>query len=329
MNRRILAVLCVSAVFALSSAAGLLAQQAVDQYGFGQRAFLIQSALESGKSANGLWDVPGKPGEAGNFKYDSKKDWSHMGVWQREKGDPKDRLFSFSPAQGSAAGRYFIKFARDYHWGVNAIEMTGKIEARSRADHFELKNVGGDRWKIYYKPGVIVCLDKPTAKNSTKLVLRPDHSGAHTEWVFFDAATSRSFIPVAAPAASTPAVKITLDEALRNQDVAGQYFRRADAGKFTTENASGQTQAHLNGISKPAEQWTAIKKIVDAACNNKDMAAKRAMLKAVSEVRAKAGGNFAENILKSALVKQYGDMAGVERDAESKTYLNKIKDNFR
>jgi hypothetical protein len=329
MNRKIFTALCFSATLLVFPAVNGEAQQAVDQYGFGQRAFLIQSALESGKSANGLWDVPGKPGEAGNFKYDSKKDWSHMGVWQREKGDPKDRLFSFSPAQGSAAGRYFIKFARDYHWGVNAIEMTGKIEARSRADHFELKNVGGDRWKIYYKPGVIVCLDKPTAKNGTKLVLRSDHSGAHTEWVFFDAATSKSFIPVAAPVVSAPVIKTTLAEALRNQDAAGQYFRHADAGKFNSENASGEVQSYLNGIAKPTEQWNAIKRIVDSACNNKDMAAKRSMLKALSEVQVKPGGNFGENLLKGALAKQLGDMAGVERDAESKTYLNRIKDGFR
>jgi hypothetical protein len=40
----------------------LFAQQAFDQYGFGDRAFLIQSAMETGKSANGFWDIPGTPG---------------------------------------------------------------------------------------------------------------------------------------------------------------------------------------------------------------------------------------------------------------------------
>ena len=185
-----------------------------------------------------------------------------MGVWQREKGDPKDRLFSFSPAQGSAAGRYFIKFARDYHWGVNAIEMTGKIEARSRADHFELKNVGGDRWKIYYKPGVIVCLDKPTAKNGTSWC-----SGHHMR-AYRVGLLRRRHVEVvhSRPPGAAPAVKITLDEALRNRTL--RVSISGAAGKFTYRERERTDQPILTGYPARRE-WTAIKKIVDAACNNK------------------------------------------------------------
>jgi hypothetical protein len=300
------------------------AQQAEDQYGFGNRVFLIQSSLEVGRSANGLWDIPGTPNKTnGNLKGTK---WLHMGVWEREKGDPEDRVFRFRPAQGSAAGRYFINVGRNTSWGVNGIDGTGAVEARTRSDHFELKHVGNGRWKIYYKPGIIVCLEKPTAKNGTKLVLRPDQNGPHAEWVFFDIATNKSFAPVSAPVA-TVSYKGTLKDNGIPGMAAGayQYFEYADGAKFMSENVNGELQNYLNDVGgETSKQWNYILGAVKTICRNKDLAARQAMYRALSEVNIKKGNGFLEGALSGQVAKQINDIASREKDAAAKGHLKTL-----
>ncbi len=197
MKKKILKLAAVSALILILSATAGMAQEAFDQYGFGDRAFLVQSALESGKSAKGFWDIPGTPGKTnGNFTDNRKvKKFLEMQIWDRQKGDPDDRVYTFGAGVGSQAGKYSIGFARQRHWGVNYIEGTGKIEVRFIKDSFEIKHMGGDKWKIYVKPGYVLCLEKNTSKNGTKLTAKPDHNGKDALWVFYDLATLRSFIP--------------------------------------------------------------------------------------------------------------------------------------
>jgi hypothetical protein len=322
MSQKIFKTLFAAAVVLLFSTS-VFAQQANDQYGFGNRIFLIQSALEVGKSANGLWDIPGTPNKTdGNLK---GSNWLHMGVHQRENGDPEDRVFRFRAAQGSAVGRYFIYVGRNGYWGVNAIDMTGKIEARTRADHFELKHMGNGRWKIYYKPGVIVCLEANTAKNGTKLVLRPDQNGAHTEWVFFDTSTNKSFVPASTgnTSGSTSGYKGLLKDSIASKNPGTQYFEYADGAKFNSENANGELQTYLNN-KETSDQWSALLNLVKAVARNKDTEARRSMFKAMSEANIKAGSNFAENLLKGKFVEQINAVASSEKDSVAKGYITTI-----
>jgi hypothetical protein len=326
MKKKIFKLAAVSALMLIFSAAGI-AQQAHDQYGFGNRVFLIQSAPEVGKSANGLWDIPGAPKKTdGNLK-GSK--WQHMGLWQREAGDPEDRLFRFRAAQGSAAGRYFIYVGRSGHWGVNAIDGTGKIEARSRADHFELKHMGNGRWKIYYKNGMIVAPSSRSSKNGTKLMLLPDQNSPHVQWVFFDTATNRSFVPAStSTSGGNYSYKGKLEDAIASKHPGEQYFRYAAAAQFNSENEGNKLQAYLNDKSDTSDQWVAILNIVKAVKSNKDTGARRSMYKAVSEANVKKGSNFAENLLKGQYVKQIRDIERSEKDAAAKRYLSTLVSKY-
>jgi len=327
MKKKLLILAAVSALMMIFSAAGI-AQQAHDQYGFGNRVFLIQSALEAGKSANGLWDIPGHPGKTdGNFKAAQGGNWLQIQLWQREAGDPQDRLFRFRPAQGGGAGRYFISIGRSGNWGVNAIDGTGKIEARPRADHFELKHMGDDRWKIYYKSGMIVAPASPTSRNGTKLVLLPDQNGPHAEWIFFDTATNKSFIPASGSAgASTYQGK--LDTAIGSRIPGTQYFQHADGAKFDSENAGGKLQTYLNNIDKASDQWSAVLSIVNSIKQNKDVSARRSMYQAISQANIKKGSGFAQNLLKGQVANQINDSATSERDPAAKGHLTAIGSKF-
>lgn len=325
MKEKILRLAAISAFMLIITAAAGIAQQAHDQYGFGNRVFLIQSAPEVGKSANGLWDIPGTPKKTdGNLKGTK---WQHMGLWQREKGDPEDRLFRFSPGQAGGAGRYFIYIGRSGHWGVNAIDGTGKIEARSRADHFELKHMGNGRWKIYYKNGMIVAPASNSTKNGTKLILLPDQNSPHVEWVFFDTATNRSFIPASTSTSTSGgnySYKGKLEDAIASKHVGSQYFNHAVAPQFNSENSGGKLQAYLNDMDKAAEQWTAILNLVNAIKQNKDTAARKSMYQAISEADIKKGSGFAENLLRGQVQKQINDASAAERDATAKGLLSQI-----
>lgn len=317
----------LSVLLSVFSTVGINAQKANDQYGFGDRAFLIQSAVDSGKSANGFWDVPGKPGKTNGNLSDGRlvKKWLEMQVWQREKGDPNDRLFTFSPGQGGSAGKYSIKFARNRNWGVNYITGTGKIEARAGISFFEIKHIARDRWKIYVKPGYVICLDKGSTKNGSKLVVKPDHNGNDAIWVFYDLATLRSFIP--ASTAEKKVIKQTLTDALMSEYAMGQYFRHVDAQKFTSENSNSELQEWLNNL-EVKDQWPAIYNIISAARDNTDTSAKRYILKAVAEATVKPGSGFIENTLKSAFQKKISQEAANEKDAASKKFIQQISGKF-
>lgn len=169
---------------------GTAFSESVDQYGFGDRTFLIQSALEGGKSSKGIWDLKGTKDF---FKKNQNQD---IQVWSRDKGkDRPDRIFKFQPAGGKSKGKYFIKYAKDRNWGVNAIEVTGKVEARMRAEAFDLKYMGDGRWKIYAGEGWILSLQSLKAEDGTKVVMTPDHDLKNGQWMFFDARTNKSFVP--------------------------------------------------------------------------------------------------------------------------------------
>ena len=327
MKQKIIKIAAITSFMLIISAAAAIAQQAHDQFGFENRVFLIQSALEVGKSSNGLWDIPGQPGKTdGNLKGTK---WQHMGLWQREAGDPEDRLFRFRPAQGGGAGRYFISIGRSGNWGVNAIDGTGKIEARSRADHFELKHMGNGRWKIYYKSGMIIAPASPTSKNGTKLVLLPDQNGPHTEWVFFDTATNQSFIPASGSgSAGASTYQGKLETAIGSRIPATQYFEHADGAKFDSENGGGKLQTYLNNMDKASDQWSAILSIVNSIKQNKDASARRSMYQAISQANIKKGSGFAENLLKGQVAKQINDSAASERDPAAKGHLTAIGSKF-
>jgi hypothetical protein len=301
----------------------LYPQEANDQYGFGGRTFLIQSALEVGKSTKGIWDVPGKPGkDSGNFKPIGKGDWLHMGVWEREKGDPDDRLFIFRPAQGSAVGRYFINFARNSYWGINAIVPTGKVEARTRADHFELKYLRDGRWKIYYSPGVIIALENNASKNGSRLVLRPDFNGPAAEWVFFDLGTQRSFIPVIQNTAQDNAAPVRkLEDVLEvNYPARHQYFNSVKSDQFAQDNSGGKMVSILNSF-KMADQWTVVKDVISKVKPNSDLNAKRAILAELLKVDIKKGSNFLEKALSNKMRESIEKEALTEKDEVSKKMI--------
>ncbi len=320
MSQKIFRTLIAAAAVFIFATADSFAQQAVDQYGFGNRVFMIQSSMEVGKSPTGLWDIPGAPNKTdGNLK-GSK--WMSMQVWEREKRDPEDRVFRFNAAQGSAAGRYFIYVGRNSSWGVNAIDGTGAIEARTRADHFELKHLGNGRWKIFYTPNLIVCLEANTAKNGTKLVLRPNQNGPHTEWVLFDIATNKSFIPVSTTT-NTSSYKGTLATAIASKEPGTQYFEYADGAKFNSENANGELQTYLND-KETSNQWAALLNIVKAVGRNKDTEARRSMFKAMSEANIKPASNFAERLLQGKFVEQINAVGNSEKDLVAKGYITTI-----
>ena len=301
----------------------LYSQQANDQYGFGGRTFLIQSALEVGKSANGIWDVPGQPGKTkGNLKNIAGGDWLQMQVWQREPGDPDDRLFLFRPAQGSAAGRYFINFARNALWGINAIVPTGKVEIRTRADHFELKYLRDGRWKIYYSPGVIVALENNASKNGSRLVLRPDFNGPAAEWVFFDLGTQRSFIPVIQNTAQDNAAPVRkLEDVLEvNYPARHQYFNSVKSDQFAQDNSGGKMVSILNSY-KMADQWTVVKDVISKVKPNSDLNAKRAILAELLKVDIKKGSNFLEKALSNKMRESIEKEALTEKDEVSKKMI--------
>jgi hypothetical protein len=325
-NKRIKLFIVSISIF-MFAAADSFAQQAFDQYGFGDRAFLIQSALETGKSANGFWDVPGTPGKTNGNLTDGRtvKNWLEMQVWNREKGDPNDRLFTFRAAQLSGAGKYFIYFARERSWGVNYVEGTGKIEPRTRADYFEIKHMGGDKWKIYVKPGYVMCVDKNSAKNGSKIVVKPDHNGNDAVWVFYDLATLKSFIPASnrSSASTNSSYKGVLKDSISYKTPGTQYFEQADGAKFNSENANGELQTYLNDM-KTSDQWAAVLNLVKAVKNNKDTEARRSMYRAISEADIKAGSSFAENLLKGEFVKQINDVARTEKDPDAKGYIAAI-----
>ncbi|MBN1500649.1 MAG: hypothetical protein JW982_10855 [Spirochaetes bacterium] len=308
------------------------AQSANDQYGFGNRVFLIQSALESGKTANGLWDVPGVvdnkvKGLAPSNVLLTKKnvDWKQMTVYQREPGDPADRVFVFQPGQGGSAGKYAIKFAKHPNSGVVAIVSTGKVEARTTANYFEFKYLGNGKWKIYTQPGTIICLETSSAKNGTKLVLRPDQNGPHTEWVFYDASTNQSFIPVeqSAPEKSD----LTLDQVLGNDNLAQEYFSKVDAEKFLSENNESVLQTEL-GYRKAMEQWNFITYAVRGVKLNKDVRARRAALTAISSSEIKKGGNFAEKVLATKTAENLTKIAATEKDEICRKLINEIAEKM-
>jgi hypothetical protein len=210
---------------------------------------------------------------------------------------------------------------------VNGISGTAKVEARSRADSFELKHLGSGRWKIYYQPGVIVCLEKRSAADKTKLVLRPDFNGPETEWVFFDIRTNQSFIPRSMKEESTSGYNGTLKAAISTKHVGTQYFQMADGTKFESENANGELQAYLDDLDTSA-QWTAVLDIVRAVPSNRDTAARRSMYKALAESNIKKGSNFAENLLKGQVVKQINQAGAKEKDPVAKKYLNALAGKF-
>lgn len=326
LSKLMLLIFSSMAIFSLGNS-----QQAVDQYGFGGRTFLIQSALEVGKSTNGIWDVPGKPGSTmGNLKYNGKADWLQMGVWEREKGDPDDRLFVFRPASGSADGRYYISFARNTMWGINAIALNGRVEARTRSDHFELKHMGNGRWKIYSAPGIIVCLDGNSSKNGTKLVLRQDFNGPAAEWVFFDLGNLKSFIPASAPVktVSNEAEGRKLEDVLSPNYIARfQYFNSVSASQFANDNAGGKMVLILND-QKIADQWKVVKDIVSQVKVNKDISAKRAILSELLKVEIKQGSNFLEKALGTKMKESIRKEAVTEKDAVSKKVILDIADKF-
>ncbi len=306
----------------------LYPQQANDQYGFGGRTFLIQSALEVGKSANGIWDVPGKPGkDRGNFKNIGSGDWLQIQVWSREAGDPNDRLFIFRPAQGTAAGRYFINFARDSYWGVNAIVPTGKVEARTRSDHFELKYLRDGRWKIYHSPGVIVCLENNSSKNGSKLVLRPDFNGPAAEWVFFDLGTQRSFIPVIQNTNNQTAARKLEDVLQVNYPARHQYFNSVKSDQFAQDNAGNKMVSILNSL-KMADQWSVVKDVISKIKPNSDLSAKRAVLSELVKVDIKKGSNFLEKALGNKMRESIEKEALSEKDEESKKLILEIAEKI-
>ena len=206
MKSKFFSTLCLSVVMFLFSAAGVNSVE-VDEFGFNKRSFIIQSALEPNTSIKGFWDLPGKPGkDAGNLKRTKKQDgtkgWLKMQVWQREKGDPADRRFTIYP--GYVKGRYAIVFSKFFGtqdlWMLCTDETGTKVEGRIGIETWEVKYIGNFRWKIYgvsgKSKGKVLCLESNTARNGTKLVLKPDHNGAGAEWVFYDTATNRAFAPV-------------------------------------------------------------------------------------------------------------------------------------
>ena len=232
----------VSALILIFSAAGVNALE-VDEFGFNKRSFIIQSALEPNTSIKGFWDLPGRPGkDAGNLKRTKKQDgakgWLKMQVWQREAGDPADRRFTIYPAHEK--GRYYINFTKFFgtkdFWMLCTDETGTKVEGRIGIETWEVKYIGNYKWKIYgassKTKGKVLCLESRTAKNGTKLVLKPDHNGADAEWVFYDTATNRSFAPVSV--SKPEPVSVIPDFFIKNRN-----FEYSAGGNYVYYKAKG------------------------------------------------------------------------------------------
>ena len=314
--------LCAAGLLAVFSFQGY-AQTNNDTYGLQGKTFIIQAANEAGKSADGLWDIPGHPGKTdGNLKGTA---WKQMEIYQREKGDPEDRVFRFTPSR-EGNGKYFIWIGRNSSWGVNALDDgSGRIEARSRADVFELIYIGDGKWKIQYKPGTFISREQQSTKNGTKLSLKGD--SALAEWVFFDIATGKSFAPKTVATQIKTSYKGTLKETLSYKKPSGQYFEYADGVIFNSENTDKILQSYLNDMST-MDQWNAILEILNAACRNKDTDARRSIYKAMAECDVKKGRGFAENLLKSQIVKRIKETSNSEKDVEVKEFLNTLSRKF-
>ncbi len=233
MKKNYLKLWFISAIMLILPATAGIAQEAFN-HGFGNRAFLIQSAPEVGKSANGFWDIPGTPEKTdGNFKKPKGGKWLQIQLWQIGARNDEDRLYKFRPGRGNATGRYFISIGLSGNWGVKVIDGAGKIEAREHdEDHFELKHMGNGRWKIYYKNGMIVAPAAKSAKNGTKLVLLPDQNSLHVQWVFLDPARKIPFIPFEPKPAS-----VIPDFFIKNQK-----FEYSAEGNFFYYKAKGTAE---------------------------------------------------------------------------------------
>lgn len=119
-----------------------------------------------------------------------------------------------------------------------------------------------------------------------------------------------------------------LKDAIAAKDPADQYFEYADAAKFNSENAKRELQTYINA-KDTTDQWNSLSIILKAVIRNKDTEARRSMSKALSETEIKKAGNFAENLLKGQIAKQFNDLAAGEKDPVAKgnitTIAGKIK----
>ncbi len=316
----------ISVLFIFSATAYTKAH---DQYGFGNREFLIQSALEAGKSTRGIWDLPGTK----NFFKRGK--WKQVQIWARDKGkDRKDRLFKFTPAGGSAEGRYFIKYAKEKYWGVNYIGGTGKVEARFSADHFELKHLGNGRWKIYVDKNTILAIDNMKAKNGAKIVAVRDSNSKNAQWVFFNARTNKSFIPrMISPrngfnSSNNGKSSQSLESALGQKRGPAKYFTHVSASQFRLDNRNNIMKIFYEGYGT-ADQWNHILDTVKAAKYNRDTGARREIYNALNTVSVKKGSVLLNATIKPRVKKGVAESVKSERDAIAKKYLMSIENKFQ
>ncbi len=304
------------------------AQQSGDIFGFGSRRFYIQSAAAL-KTSKGFFDLPGR--EVGK---DDKGNDRLLQVFEMRDNEIKDvdHTFVFADSREKTAGAYKIRFASESKYGLRYAFTTGKIESTILVSDVVLKYVGDAKWKIYSSDGKrVFALDKKEVENRTRVVLKEDQNTRFNEWVFFDAATKKAFVPAQAGAKPAPAKSgagpVDLTEKFENRDARDQYLQRTAAPDFARHNAGKAFQSYYASLPV-ADQWTAIMETVNAASQNGDAAARRAFYQALSEVEFKSADSMPTKLLQGSFRSSIGKKASEERDPVCQRLLRSISERF-
>ena len=153
-------------------------------------SFYIQSAINYGKDAGGVWDLPG-----GEDKIAKK---AIFGVWNlsaKERGK-KDRLYKIFQAKdkeyveirlASVAGYVAVKDGKT----KNGTKLYLLDQSKSSSQEYRFKYVGKGKFKIYNKNGKLIALDKKSSKNGSKLILYHDVDEDWAKWVLLSEKTRK------------------------------------------------------------------------------------------------------------------------------------------
>ncbi len=316
--------LCISAAVLVLFATTLNAQQSFSEVPT-MRAVWVKS-VQAGNVNAGYWDLPGKM-KRGEFKKGA-----NVGVWQSDGGEDQQFVFvkrendTYSIQSFNGFGTVDIAGGNNAD-GVNIQMWEGNS---SPAQRFRFKYLGDGRWKIYTLAGRAICLAGRNHGNGSNVHIWGDHDGPWMEWYFIDVNNSQKLEPVgySQPVEKKESTRITMKQATGNDTLyRDQYFKLVDNEKFNSENSNGELKVHLNGL-ETGKQWNAVIGIINNAKQNSDIAAKRSILKAVSEVIIKPASGFAENLLKGPVTKKINDEAASEKDAESKNYIKTVAGKF-
>ncbi len=167
-----------------------------DMSGIGR--FVVQSAINYGKSTGGCWDISGN---------NEPKNGDNIQVWDLTNV-ANDRVYSIAEAQNSAYYNIFIGPADDLDLVIDLKENGYKngtsVEisdfSNNDAQSFYFKHLGDGRFNIFNKNGKVVCLNNGSSNNGSNIITWLEHGVKSAEWYLLDSETRKAFIPYPAPA---------------------------------------------------------------------------------------------------------------------------------